>query len=241
LLRALASPDARDPATLAQPPLDLPAEFAADGLKHLRIALPEREQFPDFMHPAVLKAWTGASRLLEKLGAEIVPVRLPDWYFELARHTGTIIASEAFALHRNHIEDLTQPIGDAVRGRILNARNFAPGEYAETLRTMAERRRTFSEWFRRFDAILLPTVALPAPPLDEIDEASPVPAYFTRPVNYLGLTSLALPAGLHDGLPLGIQIIGKPFAERQILEIGKAYQDESGFNKLRPDLAALGT
>jgi aspartyl-tRNA(Asn)/glutamyl-tRNA(Gln) amidotransferase subunit A len=60
-------------------------------------------------------------------------------------------------------------------------------------------------------------------------------------VNYLGLTSLALPAGLHDGLPLGIQIIGKPFAERQILEIGKAYQDESGFNKLRPDLAALGT
>ena len=237
LLRALAGPDARDPATLAQPALDLPAQFAADGLRHLRIALPERAQFPDFMHPAVLEAWTGAAKVLAKLGAEMVPVRLPDWYFELARHVGAIIASEAFALYRNHIEDLNQPIGDAVRARILNARNLAPAEYAETLRTMAERRRTFSEWFRRFDAILLPTVAVPAPPLDEIDEASPVPSYFTRPVNYLGLTSLALPAGLHQGLPLGIQIIGKPFAERRVLDIGKAYQDESGFSRLRPDLA----
>jgi len=240
LLRVLAAPDARDPATLMQPALELPAQFAATVLHHLRIALPERAQFPDFMHPAVLEAWSGAARLLEKLGAEIVPARLPDWYFDLARTTGTIIASEAFALHRSHIEDMAQPIGNAVRARILNARNFAPGEYAETLRIMAERRRIFGEWFRHFDAILLPTVAVPAPPLDGIDEASPVPGYFTRPQNYLGLTALALPAGLHDGLPLSIQIVGKPFAERQILEIGKAYQDETDFNKLRPDIASLG-
>jgi Asp-tRNA(Asn)/Glu-tRNA(Gln) amidotransferase A subunit family amidase len=45
-----------------------------------------------------------------------------------------------------------------------------------------------------------------------------------------------MPAGVHKGLPLGIQIVGKPYAERQILEIGKAYQDETGFNKLRPAL-----
>lgn len=239
LLRALAGADARDAATLTQPPLDLPAQFAADGLKHLRIALPERAQFPDFMHAAVLDAWVGAAKVLENLGAEIVPVRLPDWYFDLARQVGMIIASEAFALHRKHIEDMAQPIGEAVRARILGARNLAPGEYAETLRTMAERRRAFGEWFRRFDAILLPTVAVPAPPLAEIDEAAPVPAYFTRPQNYLGLTSLAMPAGLHQGLPLSVQIIGKPFAERQILEIGKAYQDETGFNKLRPDVAGF--
>jgi aspartyl-tRNA(Asn)/glutamyl-tRNA(Gln) amidotransferase subunit A len=237
LLRALAGPDARDPGTLALPALDLPPGFAAGGLHHRRIALPERAQFPDFMHPAVLEAWAGAAKTLEKLGAEIVPVRLPDWYFELARHVGTIIASEAYALHRGHIEDLKQPIGDAVRARILNARNLAPAEYAETLRAMAERRRAFGEWFRRFDAILTPAVAVPAPPLDEIDEAAPVPSYFTRPVNYLGLTALALPAGLHAGLPLGIQIIGKPCAEREVLEIGKAYQDASGFNRLRPELA----
>jgi aspartyl-tRNA(Asn)/glutamyl-tRNA(Gln) amidotransferase subunit A len=174
--------------------------------------------------------------VLEMAGAEIVPVRLPEWYFELARHTGTIIASEAFALHREHIEDMSQPIGEAVRARVLGARNLAPGEYAETLRVMAERRRVFGEWLRRFDAILLPTVAVPAPPLDEIFETSPVAGYFTRPVNYLGLTALSLPAGLHEGMPLGVQVIGKAFAERDVLEIGKAYQDGSGFNQLRPNV-----
>ncbi len=167
------------------------------------------------------------------------PLRLPDWYFDLAREAGNIMASEAYALHRDHIEDLLQPIGEAVRARILGARKLAPGEYAEGLRTMAERRRIFSEWFRRFDALLLPTVAVPAPPLEGIDEASPVPAYFTRPQNYLGLCALAMPAGLHEGLPLSIQIVGKPYAERQVLEIGKAYQDETRFNQLRPDLAGL--
>ena len=240
LLRALAGPDARDPATLAQPALDLPPGFAADGIKHLRIALPERAQFPDFTHPAVLEAWAGAAKALEQLGAEIVAVRLPDWYFDLGRQVGMIIASEAYALHRGHIEDAKQPIGDAVRARVLNARNLAPGEYAEMLRTMAQRRRAFGEWFRRYDAILTPAVAVPAPPLEGVDEAAPVPSYFTRPVNYLGLTALALPAGLHEGLPLGIQIIGKPYAERELLEIGMAYQDASGFNKLRPDLKGLG-
>lgn len=239
LLRALAGPDARDAATLAQPALELPAQFAADGLKQLRIALPERAQLPEFMHPAVLAAWESAAQTMEKLGAGIVPVRLPDWYFDLARQAGMIMASEAYALHRAHIEDMSQPIGAAVRTRILGARHLAPGEYAEGLRTMMDRRRSFAEWFRGYDAILLPTVAVPAPPLEGIDEASPVPAYFTRPQNYLGLTALALPAGLHEGLPMSVQIVGKPYAERRILEIGKALQDATGYNQLRPDVAAL--
>ena len=240
LLQALAAPDPRDTATLGQPPLDLPQAPAADGLRHLRIALPDRTQLPDFMHPAVLEAWTGAAATLGKLGADIVPTRLPDWYFELSQPAGTIIASEAFALHRDWIEDREQRIGETVRGRVLNAHNFAPGQYAEALRTMAARRRAFGEWFRRFDAILLPTVAVPAPPLEEIEELSPLPGYLTRPANYLGLCALAMPAGLHGGLPLSVQIVGKPYAEREILEIGKAYQDETGFTRLRPDLASLG-
>jgi aspartyl-tRNA(Asn)/glutamyl-tRNA(Gln) amidotransferase subunit A len=82
-------------------------------------------------------------------------------------------------------------------------------------------------------------VAIPAAPIDEIDEHGPIPAFLTRPANYLGLCALAMPAGLHEGLPLGVQIIGKPFAERTILEIGKAYQEETGFNRLRPEADAL--
>jgi len=240
LLRALVAADERDPATLAQPALDLPARLDAAATRLRRIALPDADQLPPFMHPAVLAAWRDAARRLERLGAQIVPVRLPEWYFERSKPAGTIIASEAYALHRAHIEDMTQPIGPAVRERVRNARNLAPGEYAETLRVMFERRRAFDEWFGHFDALLLPTVALPAPRLEEIEEASPIPGYLTRPANYLGLCALAVPAGLDDRLPLSVQIIGRPFAERTILEIGKAYQEDSGYHRLRPGLPARG-
>jgi aspartyl-tRNA(Asn)/glutamyl-tRNA(Gln) amidotransferase subunit A len=184
----------------------------------------------------VLGAWIDAAQRLEKLGAQIVPVRLPDWYFDLAKQVGMIIASEAFSLHRKYIEDRNQAIGDAVRERVLGAGKLAPGEYAEALRVMSERRRAFQDWFRSFDALLLPTVAVPAPPLDEIEEQAPIPAYLTRPANYLGLCALAMPAGLHEGLPLSVQIVGKPFAERVILGIGKAYQEDTAYHKLRPGL-----
>ena len=236
LLRALTAPDARDPGTLGQPPLDLPERLEPGRLAQICIALPDAKQFPSFMHPAVLAAWTDAAKRLEKLGAQIVPVRLPEWYFDLGRQVGMIIASEAYELHRAHIEDRGQAINDAVRERILGAAKLAPGEYAGMLRTMAQRRRAFGEWFRDFDALLLPTVALPAPALDEIEEQAPIPAYLTRAVNYLGLCSLAMPAGLHEGLPLSVQIVGSPFAERTILEIGKAYQEDTGHHKLRPAL-----
>lgn len=215
---------------------DLPAELVPERLDHRRIALPERAQLPPFTHPAVLAAWTDAAKRLEKLGAHIVPVRLPEWYFDLARQVGMIIASEAYDLHRDHIEDRGQAINDAVRERVLAAAKLAPGEYAGMLRLMVERRRAFQAWLRDFDALLLPTVAVPALPLDEIDEQAPIPSYLTRSVNYLGLCSLAMPAGLHEGLPLSVQIIGSPFAERTILEIGKAYQEDSGHHMLRPKL-----
>jgi aspartyl-tRNA(Asn)/glutamyl-tRNA(Gln) amidotransferase subunit A len=222
---------------LADDAQDVPAALAPGRLHHVRIALPDRAQLPPFMHPAVLAAWTDAAKRLEKLGAQIVPVRLPEWYFELGRQVGMIIASEAYELHRAHIEDRAQAINDAVRERVLAATKLAPGEYAGMLRTMAERRRVFGEWFRDFDALLLPTVALPAPALDEIEEQAPIPAYLTRAVNYLGLCALAMPAGQHQGLPLSVQVIGCPFAERTILEIGKAFQEDTGHHKLRPALA----
>jgi aspartyl-tRNA(Asn)/glutamyl-tRNA(Gln) amidotransferase subunit A len=240
ILRALAMPDARDPTTIGQPALDLPQRLEPDRLAQLRIAMPDARQLPAFMHPAVVAAWHDSAQRLAHLGAEIVPVRLPDWYFELSKPAGTVIASEAFSLHRDWIEDPKQPIGDAVRARVLNARNLAPGEYAETLRVMAERRRLFGEWFRRYDALLLPSAAIPAPPLADIDEASPIPGYLTRPANYLGLCALAMPAGLHGGLPLSVQIVGKPFAERVVLEIGKALQEDSGHHRLRPKLDSAG-
>lgn len=109
---------------------------------------------------------------------------------------------------------------------------------------MAERRREFAGWFGAYDAILTPTVAIPAIPLAEVDDASPVPAFLTRPANYLGLCGLAMPAGQSSsrsgGLPLSIQIVGKPYAEGDVLRLGKAFQDATDFHKRAPDLSSIG-
>jgi aspartyl-tRNA(Asn)/glutamyl-tRNA(Gln) amidotransferase subunit A len=207
----------------------------------MRVALPDTRHLPDFIHPDVLKAWQAAGRTFESLGATVEAVRLPGWFFDLARGAGTISTSEMFSLHRKWIEDKSKAIGDGVRARALTGKEFAPGAYAEELRRMAERRAEFMEWMRPYDALLTPTVPVPAIPLTEVDEMSPVAAHLTRPGNYLGLCGLAMPAGLSaGGLPVGIQILGKPFAERDVLKLGKAFQDATDFHKRAPNLKTLG-
>ena len=135
------------------------------------------------MHPDVAKAWQAAARTFESLGATVEAVRLPDWYFDLSRPAGTIIASEAY-LAASRL-DRGQVQGDRprrARRAPCAAKSFLPGAYAEELRAMAERRREFTEWMRalRRDPAA-DHGACPAIPLAEVDETSPIPGYLTRP------------------------------------------------------------
>ena len=238
MLDALAGTDPRDPGTLAQPLERFHREPRA--VRGLRLALPDATQLPAFMDPGVIAAWQAAAKVFESLGMQVITTRLPEWYFDLSVPAGRIIASEAFALHGSYVHDSAVPLGDAVRKRILAAEAFGPGDYADELRTMAARRRLMADWFEDFDAVLLPTVAIPAMPVAQVDEASPIPGYLTRPANYLGLCALAQPSGLVRGLPASIQIIGKPFAERTVLSLGQAFETATGFAAQRPPLDRLG-
>jgi aspartyl-tRNA(Asn)/glutamyl-tRNA(Gln) amidotransferase subunit A len=238
LLDALAGPDPRDPVTLAQPLERFDAEPRA--VRGLRLALPDAAQLPASTEPGVRDAWARAARDFEALGVQVIPVRLPAWFWDARLPVTRIIASEAFALHRDYVDDPAAPLGDAVRGRIQGAREFGPGEYAQVLRTMAQHRAEFMRWFEDYDAILLPTVGIVAAPVDLADEASPVTSELTRPGNYLGLCALSQPCGLAGGLPVGLQIVGKPFGERTVLSLGQAFESARGFNRARPALDALG-
>jgi aspartyl-tRNA(Asn)/glutamyl-tRNA(Gln) amidotransferase subunit A len=93
---------------------------------------------------------------------------------------------------------------------------------------------------RPYDGLLTPCVAVPAIPVAEVDELSPMSGYLTRPGNYLGLCGLSMPSGFSGGLPVGVQILGKPYMERDVLKLGKAFQDETDFHKRAPDLKELG-
>ena len=240
LLNALAAPDPRDPTTLDQPLEDFTAAVKGGSIEGMRLALPDTNQLPDFVHPDVIQAWQASARTFESLGVNVEAVRLPDWFFDLQKGAGTISTSEMFSLHREWIEDKSMAIGDGVRGRALLGKHFATGAYAEELRRLKRRRAEFAEWMRPYDGLLTPSVGVPAIPLTEVDETSPVSGHLTRPGNYLGLCGLSMPSGFSLGLPVGIQILGKPYAERDVLRLGKGFQDATDFHKRAPDLKALG-
>lgn len=230
LFTAMSGPDVRDPATQGIDPFQ-PIEQWIEDLRGFRIALPDRTQLPSFVQEAVVDAWKRSAEILARAGADVVPTALPEWFFDLSQPASTIIATEAFHLYGNQVAKSTNAIGSVVRERVLRGRSISAGEYAGALDRMRESRRVYLEKFDQYDALLLPTVAIPAPLLSTIDEASPVPNYLTRPVNYLGLCAIALPAALHEGLPLGIQLVGKPFAERKLLQIGRVYEGASRFDR----------
>jgi len=239
LLQALAGPDARDPATLSQPLEDFTRGIQTASARNARIAMPPSAQLPDFMHPAVAEAWEEAGRRLAALGAIIERAPLPDWNFDLSQPASAIIAAEAFTLHRDWIEDENHAIGPVVRQRVLRGKTITSEQYAAALRRMQHDRASFAEWFEPFDAVLLPTVAIPAPALTEADEVSPIPGYFTRPANFLGLCAISLPCGFANGLPLAIQFVGKPHAETTILRLAQAFETSLGPRPNLPDLASL--
>jgi len=84
-------------------------------------------------------------------------------------------------------------------------------------------------------ALLTPTSPITAVPVDAVDESTTPLAAFTRPVNYLGACALSLPCGLSsEGLPVASQIIGAPFEEATIVDIGRAFQRATDWHRRRP-------
>src|SRR5258707_7937257 len=131
MLNALAAPDPRDPTTLGQPLEDFTLATRPGSIEGMRVAMPDTKELPNFMHADVTKAWQAAGRTFESLGATVEAVRLPHWYFDLSRPAGTIIASEAYALHPDYIENLRPAIGPRARMRAQTPQSLLPRPHAQ--------------------------------------------------------------------------------------------------------------
>lgn len=241
LLAAIAGADARDPATLRAPRFD-PAAARGDAasLAGLRIAVLPEDQFPVEVHASVRAATREARRVLGELGATVAERRLPFDFGELMRRNGQLIAAEAYSIHRGYVEDESLPLGPAVRSRVLGGKQVSAADYIAALEHRRAARAAWIEWLRDADALLSPAVPFPACPAGEVDESITPLASFTRAGNYLDACRLALPAGFSDeGLPVGVQLLGKPFDEATLLRIGRAFQQATDWHRRRPDLNPL--
>ena len=233
LLLVIAGPDPADPACAAGPVPNY-LETLEMGAGGLRIGLPRRH-FYEQVEPEVLESVEAAVEVLQREGATVKDVDIPN--IELAGSAfQVIILSEAAAYHQRTLRERLQDYGADVRMRL------EPGElYAATHYVNAQRLRTrvvqgFLDALSDVDVLVAPTLPVTAPeiPGPKVETPNPL-TRFTYPGNMAGLPALSLPCGFDAaGLPIGLQITGRPFDEATVLRAGRAYERATEWHRHRP-------
>ena len=174
---------------------------------------------------SILDLYDSAIERLAKLGAVIRPLTLPRSVEDMRFGVATIIAAEGYYYHGEMYENPINIMDEDVRGRIMRGKAESSTNYVRALRRRLIDRKDFQEAMDGMAAFLTPTLPIPAPVVDEIDQTSDDPSQFTRLVNHLGFCALSVPMGLTDiGLPGGLQIVGCGDQETLTLRIGAAFE-----------------
>ncbi|MBI2303749.1 MAG: Asp-tRNA(Asn)/Glu-tRNA(Gln) amidotransferase subunit GatA [Chloroflexi bacterium] len=261
VLQTIAGHDPRDSTSVPQPVPDYSQALVPD-LHGLRIGIPQ-EYYPGEMEPQVSSVLKGAIAKLEELGAEVQwDVSLPHTRYALAAYY-IIAPSEAsanlarydgvkYGYSYQEAENMWQAMektrqygfGAEVKRRImLGTYALSAGYYdayylkAQKVRTLIK--RDFDQAWERVHALVVPTS--PTPPFkigEKVEE--PLQMYlsdiFTIPVNIAGIPGIAVPAGFVKGLPVGMQILGRPFDEATLFRIAYAYQEATEWHQTLPEL-----
>lgn len=241
ILQAIAGQDPADATSSALPVPDYVAGLARP-VKGLRIGIPA-SYFLDALDPGIRKLLEASLDVLRSLGCEILDVAIPD--MDAWNRAGTaIIAAEAAALHSNWLRERPQDYSDQVRARLEIGAGVTATQYLNALRLRdAALKAWLAEVMSKVDAVHAPVVAFATPTIAETDvgggakmtELLALVTRLMRPVNFLGLPSLAVPCGFQPhGLPCGFQLIGRPFDEGLLLRLGHAYQRATDWHTRRP-------
>jgi aspartyl-tRNA(Asn)/glutamyl-tRNA(Gln) amidotransferase subunit A len=261
LLNVIGGKDARD-STSADVPLADFTQALTGSVQGVRIGIP-REYFIAGIDPEVERAVRDAVKLLEGLGATIADVSLPHTEYGIAVYY-ILAASEASSnlarydgikygyrtpqwsnLRDMYMRTRDEGFGTEVKRRImLGTYALSAGYYeayykkAQQVRTLI--RRDFDAAFQEVDVLVAPTAPTPAFKIGEkIDD--PLQMYlsdvFTVPVNLAGMPGISVPCGFSStGLPIGLQIIGRPFAEATVLRVAYAFEQHTDYHRRKPSL-----
>jgi aspartyl-tRNA(Asn)/glutamyl-tRNA(Gln) amidotransferase subunit A len=243
LLGLMAGEDPDDPTAIAGPVPDYVA--ATQGsIKGLSIGVPTAF-YVDELDPEVALAFDETLAVLKREGAHIVRVELPEQR-RLTAACQLVLAVEAAAFHKRWMIERPQDYGPQVLMRLQNGLAIPGVSYLEAMRWRGPALAEHLAAVAGVDAVIAPVAPVAAPTIAESDVGNSPDAEaviqrltrFTRPINYLGLPSLAIPAGFtRSGLPLGMQLIGRSFDEAMLLRIGAAFQRATDFHERVPKFA----
>lgn len=263
LLGLLAGHDPKDSTSLSQPVELAPSALLGQSLEGLRLGVP-KEMLGQGIEPEVRSAVEKALGVYESLGAQIQETSLPSLPYSLAAYY-LIATSEASsnlarydgvrygarapgAKNLNEMYELTrsQGFGDEVKLRIMLGTFALSAGYYDAYYKKAQQVRTliiqeFSRAFESFDALIGPTAPITAFKIGE-KTSDPLQMYLadilTVPANLAGIPALSLPCGFDSkGLPIGLQLMGKPLAEARLYQLAEAYEQANRWHTIRPELA----
>jgi aspartyl-tRNA(Asn)/glutamyl-tRNA(Gln) amidotransferase subunit A len=262
VMNVIAGYDSRDSTSVSYPVADYTRQLIPD-IKGLRIGIP-REYFVEGIQNQVRAALEAAIDKLRELGAEIDwEVSLPHTKYALAVYY-ILAPSEASAnLARydgvkygfserdaNNVIETTERtrqfgFGTEVKRRIMLGTYALSAGYYDAYYLKAQKVRTlikqeFDQAFEKCDALVTPTSPIVPFKLGEKLE-DPMQMYLsdvcTLPINIAGIPAISIPAGFADNLPIGMQIMGKPFSEETLLRIAFAYEQATDWHKRKPPLS----
>jgi aspartyl-tRNA(Asn)/glutamyl-tRNA(Gln) amidotransferase subunit A len=261
VMNAIAGYDSRDSTSVPYPVPDYTRQLIPD-IKGLKIGIP-KEYFVEGIQNEVRAALEAAIGKLHELGAEIDwEVSLPHTKYalavyyilapseasaNLARYDGVKYGfSERDASNVIETTERTRQSGFGleVKRRIMLGTYALSAGYYDAYYLKAQKVRTlikqeFDQAFEKYDALITPTSPIVPFKLGEKLE-DPMQMYLsdvcTLPINIAGIPAISIPAGFADSLPIGMQIMGKPFSEEVLLRIAFAYEQATDWHKRKPDI-----
>ncbi|MEI6759792.1 MAG: amidase [Betaproteobacteria bacterium] len=241
LLSVLAGHDPRDPSTAAGLAPDFSQQL--QGPVHgLRIGIP-KGYFDRGVEPEVAACLARASAVLAGLGLSIVEVEMPD--LDAVNAVGLMLTwGDVLTIHGPWMRDCPEQYTPQTRGRIQGTLAVTAQAYANAQRLRGPLLHEFcARVFSQCDAVLAPVLPFEVPRLSEVDVSGGANTQrilneitrLMRPVNVLGLPALTVPGGATaNGLPCGLQLIGRPFSEAMLYRIGQGYEKATGFPDWAP-------
>jgi aspartyl-tRNA(Asn)/glutamyl-tRNA(Gln) amidotransferase subunit A len=237
-----AGPDPKDPGSIEYPVPDF-TQALAGKITGLRIGVP-REYWEAPVDPGVKEVVWLAIRKLEELGAAVSEVSWPMFH-RVAGITSTIQMAEATAYHQKLIRENRDRIWHPVRLRLESGYFISAVDYIQAERARALYVRTCHELMETVDLLAGPTVPVTAFPIGtnevkigkETVKAIPLLTQYTRPFNLNGFPAITIPCGFLGGLPVGLQLAGRPFEEDILLRAAYAYEQATDWHLRRPPVS----
>jgi aspartyl-tRNA(Asn)/glutamyl-tRNA(Gln) amidotransferase subunit A len=173
--------------------------------------------------PGVVDCLDRAAKELETAGASVKEVVFP--HFEEAAAVALVTtAGEALAYHRNDLRERWLDYGLTTRAFLVQGAFYNSADYVNADRVRTLVRHEAAALFHECDVLITPTVGFVAPRFEEDFMPRLMPLLFTMAWNAVGYPAASIPVGFVNGLPVGMQIIGRPFDEATILRVADAYQ-----------------